>query len=112
MTRVKHISIVVIATVALVGVLAVPASAAAAKADETPDIVFRSHPVNSPASATPLVETGDSNDSSGFDWGAASIGAGTALGLGGLLSGAVLFHRRRQRPVTHTTATVWPRTER
>ena len=125
MARVKHISIAVIATVALVGVLAAPASgtsggrfsvdgsitaagvpnppsdAAAAKPGETPKIVFRSHPVKSPASATPLVLTVETGDSSGFDWGAASIGAGTIVGLGALLSGAVLFRRRRQRPVAH-----------
>jgi hypothetical protein len=111
----KHISIAVIATVALVGVVASPASArvvnsssdtATAKSNEAQDIVFRSHPVNSPASATPLVETVEVSESSGFDWGAASIGAGTVLGLGALLSGAVLFNRRRHRPVARTTAAV------
>ena len=104
MVRVKQISIAVIAIVALVGVSAAPASAAAVKSDEPSDIVFRSHPVDSPASATPLVQTvevGKTGESRGFDWGAASIGAGTIVGLGALLSGAVLVHRRRHRRVAH-----------
>ncbi len=100
MARVKPISIVVIATVALVGTVAAPASGAVARSDETPPIVFRSHPVDSPAWATPPVEAAETGDSSGFDWGAALIGAGTVLGLGAV-SGVVLVRRRRQRPAAH-----------
>jgi hypothetical protein len=117
MARFKHISIAAIATVALVAVLASPASArvvdsssdtATAKSSEDQDIVFRSHPVNSPAAATPLVETVEVEvtDSGGFDWGAASIGAAAVFGIGMLISGAVLFNRRRHRPVAHRTAAV------
>ena len=113
MSRLKQISIAAVATVALVGVLASPAGArvvnspgdtATAKSSDAQNIVFRSHPVNSPASATPVVATVEVSDSSGFDWGAASIGAATTLAIGALMLAAVLLNRRRHRPVAHRTA--------
>ncbi|HZO58955.1 MAG TPA: LPXTG cell wall anchor domain-containing protein [Solirubrobacterales bacterium] len=101
MTRLKHVSIAVFATVALAAALASPAGARVVNSstDPAPPIVFRTHPVTSPAAATPLVTTVEGSESSGFDWGSASIGAATVLGLGVLMSGAVLFNRRRRRPV-------------
>ena len=101
MTRLKHLSIAVFATVALAAGLASPASARVVNSSSDPaaPIVFKTHPVSSPAAATPLVETVEVSDPSGFDWGSASIGAATVLGLGVLMSGAVLFNRRRHRPV-------------
>ena len=119
MTRFKHVSIAVIATVALVARAGLPGerplgrpSPPRSDADEAPGLVFRSHPVKSPASATPLVETVEVSDSSGFDWGAASIGAATVLGLGALMSAAVLFNRRRHRPVAHDGGGPGPELER
>jgi hypothetical protein len=111
----KHIFISVAVSAALVALLASPATArvvnsssdsAAPQSNEIPAIVFKTHPVNSSPADTPLVKTIEVSDSSGFDLGSASIGAATVLGAGVLMSGAVLFNRRRHRPVAHKTAAV------
>jgi hypothetical protein len=115
MKSAKHIFISGAVSVALVALLASPATArvvnsssesAAPQSNEIPAIVFKTHPVSSSPADTPLVKTVEVGDSSGFDWGAASIGATTVLGLGALMFAAVLFNRRRHRPVAHRTAAV------
>jgi hypothetical protein len=107
MTNFKHITAAVLAIAVLAALLAAPASARVFNSSSEPAApapVLRSHPVNSPAAETPLVRTVEVSDSSGFDWGAASIGAATVVGLGVLMTGAVLLNRRRHQPVAHRTA--------
>jgi hypothetical protein len=110
MSSVKQVFISVVASVAVVAVLASPATArvvnsssdaAAPKSNDTPGVASKTHPVSSAPADTPLVETVEISDSSGFDWGSASIGAATVLGL---MSGAVLFNRRRHQPVARKVA--------
>ncbi|MGE5273380.1 MAG: hypothetical protein ACM3QU_06345 [Verrucomicrobiota bacterium] len=55
------------------------------------------------AEATPPAPTVVAVASDGFDWGAAGIGAGAAIGLVLLASGMVVALRQARRPVTTTT---------
>jgi hypothetical protein len=114
MFRLKHVSIAAVAAIALLGLLASPAAAllasspsdtGSAQSTDAQDIVFKSHPTDGPASATPYVATVEVGDSGGgFDWGSAAIGAGTVIGLGVLMTGVRLLNRRRHQPAPHRAA--------
>jgi hypothetical protein len=124
MTRIKHTAVSVIAAVAVLALVASPASARVyERTAETPGtqpnvlsvpagkapLEFAASPnaiMGSRNVAAPLVETVEAGDSSGFDWAAASIGAATVFGIGIVMSAAVLFVRRRQRPAVDTAASV------
>jgi hypothetical protein len=108
MTSLKPIAAALLVGLALAAVVAAPASARVVNSPSEPEqaaIVFKTHPADSPASETPLVATVEAGDTGGFDWGSASIGAATVIGLGVVLTGAVLLYRRG-RPVDQTTPAV------
>jgi hypothetical protein len=116
MTRTKLVMISIGATVALALVLVPTASAvrdysspnailhgggvvaessSATPVHSSPAAILGARNLTSPAT-TPAVVI-QSSQSSGFDWGDALIGAGSALGLIALVSGVVALTRRRRR---------------
>jgi hypothetical protein len=111
----KHIFISVAVSVALVALLASPATArvvnsssdsAAPQSNEIPAIVFKTHPVSSSPADTPLVKTvevSDSTGSTGFDWNDALIGAGSALVFVLVIGGTMTLVRRRDAPGVQPT---------
>src|SRR5687768_12464843 len=110
MRSAKHIFISLAASVALVALMASPATArvvnsssdsTAPQSNDTPAIVFKTHPVSSSPADTPLVKTvevGDSTGSTGFDWNHALIGVGSALLFVLFIGGAMTLVRRRHAP--------------
>ena len=112
MTRIRQISISMMATLVVAAAVAAPASA-------YESVNAASHPASNPASSAdfstpnailgssnvgePVVETSVSSSSTGFDWGDALIGAGGALGLVLLTGGAMVLVRHRRGPSVQPT---------
>jgi hypothetical protein len=82
-----------------------PTSASSGGGDNSPIIIRREGPLGSiestPAPVVPdLSSSSGAGASDGFDWGDAAIGAGAALSLVLLASGALLVTRRRGQAET------------